>query len=105
MLEQRRAFDAPGAAAGGDPRARRRPSLDAVEVLAWAARVDDVPSLAEEAIDALRQIGATANHPLAQRAAVSALRDLAAEGTRRLEVIGGPRAAARVRRAGDCVRA
>jgi HEAT repeat protein len=64
-----------------------RPSVDAVEVLSWAARVTDLPSMAEEAIDALRQIGASAN-PLAQRAAVNALRDLAVEGTRRLEVIG-----------------
>lgn len=63
------------------------PSVDAVEVLAWAARVADIPSLAEEAIDALRRLGASTNH-LAQRAAVSALRDLADEGTRRLEVIG-----------------
>ena len=65
-----------------------RPTVEAVEVLAWAARVADVPSLAEEAIDALRRIGAAVEHPVAQRAAVAALRDLAAEGTRRLEVIG-----------------
>ena len=64
-----------------------RPSLDSVEVVAWAARVGDVPSLAEEAIDTLRTIGGTVSQPVAQRAAVAALRDLAAEGTRRLEVI------------------
>jgi HEAT repeat protein len=65
-----------------------RPTPDSVNVLSWAARVADVPSLAEEAIDALRRIGAAVDHPVAQRAAVAALRDLAAEGTRRLEVIG-----------------
>ncbi len=64
-----------------------RPSVDSVEVLAWAARVADIPALAEESIDALRQLGASTSPP-AQRAAVTALRDLAAEGTRRLEVIG-----------------
>lgn len=64
-----------------------RRSVEAVDVLAWAARVSDTPSMAEEAIDALRQIGASGSQ-LAQRAAVAALRDLAAEGTRRLEVIG-----------------
>lgn len=64
-----------------------RPTLASVEVLAWAARVGDVPMLAEEAIDALRRIGAAAEQPIPQRAAVAALRDLAAEGTRRLDVI------------------
>jgi len=64
-----------------------RPSVDSVDVLAWAARVADIPSLAEESIDALRQLGASTS-PHTQRAAVTALRDLAAEGTRRLEVIG-----------------
>jgi len=57
-------------------------------VLSWAARVTDTPSLPEEAINSLRQIGAATTHPLAARAAVDALRKLAAEGTRRLEVIG-----------------
>jgi HEAT repeat protein len=65
-----------------------RPNLDAVEVLAWAARVTDIPALPEQAIDALRRIGGCAEYPIAQRAAVAALRDLAGEGTRRLEVIG-----------------
>jgi HEAT repeat protein len=64
-----------------------RPSVDSVDLLAWAARVTDLPALAEESIDALRRVGAS-NNPLAQRAAVGALGDLAAEGTRRLEVIG-----------------
>jgi HEAT repeat protein len=64
-----------------------RPSVDSVEVLAWAARIDEVPELPGRAIAALQHIGATATQPLAQRAAVDALRELAAEGTRRLEVI------------------
>jgi HEAT repeat protein len=65
-----------------------RPTLESVEMLAWAARVADTPSLAEEAINSLRQVGASTAHPVAERAAVDALRELAAEGTRRLEVIG-----------------
>jgi HEAT repeat protein len=65
-----------------------RPTTSSVEMLSWAARVIDTPALFEEAIDSLRRIGAAADHPLAQRAAVTALRELAAEGTRRLEVIG-----------------
>lgn len=62
-----------------------RPGLDAIEVLAWTARAGD-GELAKTAIDALRRIAA-ADLPSAQRAAVAALRDLAAEGTRRLEAI------------------
>jgi len=65
-----------------------RPTLESVELLAWAARVTDTPSLPEEAINSLRQVGASTAHPIAERAAVDALRELAAEGTRRLEVIG-----------------
>lgn len=64
-----------------------RPGADAVEILAWAARLDDSPALAREAIEALRRIGSHSDQPVAQRAAVAALRDLAADGTRRLEVI------------------
>ena len=64
-----------------------RPSLDSVEVLSWAARTNDTPPMAEDAIEALRRIGAAIEYPMAQRAAVTALRDLAAEGTRRLEAI------------------
>ncbi|MBY0494204.1 MAG: HEAT repeat domain-containing protein [Cyanobacteria bacterium] len=64
-----------------------RPSLESIEVLAWAARVSDVQALSDEAIEALRRIGAAADQPIAQRAAVAALRELAAEGTRRLQVI------------------
>ncbi len=64
-----------------------RTSVAAIEVLAWAARSEDSLELSHEAIDALRQIGGHADQPLAQRAAVAALRDLAAEGTRRLEVV------------------
>jgi HEAT repeat protein len=63
-----------------------RPMLESVGVLAWAARLTDSHALSDEAIDALRRIAA-ADQPLAQRAAVAALRELAAEGTRRLEVI------------------
>ncbi|HUQ88589.1 MAG TPA: HEAT repeat domain-containing protein [Vicinamibacterales bacterium] len=65
-----------------------RPTVESVEILGWAARVTDTPSLAQEAINSLQQIGASTVHPLAARAAVDALRGLAAEGTRRLEVIG-----------------
>ena len=65
-----------------------RPTPDSVEVLSWAARLDDDPALAPEAIDALRRIAATADHPLSQRAAVHALRELAAEGIQRRTVIG-----------------
>jgi HEAT repeat protein len=62
-----------------------RPTLDSIEVLAWTARAGD-RDLAEAAIDALRRIAAS--EPLSsQRAAVAALRDLAVEGTRRLEAI------------------
>ena len=64
-----------------------RPSPESVEVLSWAARLDDDPALAPEAIEALRRIAATAERPLAQRAAVHALRELAAEGTQRRAVI------------------
>jgi hypothetical protein len=63
-----------------------RPSLGGIEVLSWAARSTDVQRLPEEAIAALRQV-ATRGPAVTQRAAVAALRDLAAEGTRRLEVI------------------
>jgi HEAT repeat protein len=65
-----------------------RPSPEAVEALAWAARVDDVASLAYEAIDSLRHIAMAADHPIAQRSAVAALRDLAARGDRRSDVVG-----------------
>lgn len=64
-----------------------RPGVESVEVLAWAARVDDAPPLAEAAIDALRCLAGHPDQPLTQRAAVTALRDLAADGTRRLEAI------------------
>ena len=72
-----------------------RPNAESVEVLSWAARLDDDPALAPEAIDALRRIAATAEHPMAQRAAVHALRELAAEGTQRLDGDRRPRALAR----------
>ena len=64
-----------------------RPHTDSVEVLSWAAHLDDNPDLPAEAINALRRIAANADHPSAQRAAVSALRELAAEGTQRRDVI------------------
>lgn len=64
-----------------------RPGTEAVEVLAWAARADDSRELAEAAIDGLRRLAGHPDQPLTQRAAVTALRDLAAEGTRRLEAI------------------
>jgi HEAT repeat protein len=64
-----------------------RPHPDSVEVLSWAAHLDDTPELPIEAINALRRIAAAIDHPIAQRAAVSALRDLAAEGTQRRDVI------------------
>ena len=64
-----------------------RPTVDSVEVLSWAAHLDETPGLPAQAIDALRRIAAAADHPAAQRAAVAALRDLAAEGTQRRDVI------------------
>ena len=64
-----------------------RPHTDSVEVLSWAAHLDDNPDLPAEAINALRRIAANSDHPSAQRAAVSALRELAAEGTQRRDVI------------------
>jgi HEAT repeat protein len=64
-----------------------RPNVDSVEVLSWAAHLDDPPGLPAEAIDALRRIAAAADHPAAQRGAVAALRELAAEGTERRNVI------------------
>jgi HEAT repeat protein len=60
-----------------------RPHADAIEVLSWAAHLDDHPQLPIEAIQALRRIAGAAEHPAAQRAAVGALRELAAEGTQR----------------------
>ena len=65
-----------------------RPNPDSVEILSWAARLDDDPAMPAEAIDALRRIAATAERPLGQRAAVHALRELAAEGIERRTVIG-----------------
>jgi HEAT repeat protein len=65
-----------------------RPHPDSVEILSWAARIDDDAALAPEAIDALRRIAAAGDHPLSQRAAVHALRELAAEGVHRSTVIG-----------------
>lgn len=64
-----------------------RPHSDSVEVLSWAAHLDDNPDLPIEAINALRRIAGAVDHPVAQRAAVSALRELAAEGTQRRDVI------------------
>jgi HEAT repeat protein len=51
-----------------------RPSPDSVEILSWAARLDDDPTMPVEAIEGLRRIAATGDSPLAQRAAVHALR-------------------------------
>jgi HEAT repeat protein len=56
-------------------------------VFEWAARVDDPQGLAEAAIEALRLTAASVGHPLAQHAAMTALRTLAADGTRRLQAI------------------
>ena len=64
-----------------------RPHPDSVEVLSWAAHLDDNPPLPGEAIAALRRIAMDGEHPVAQRAAVGALRELAAEGTCRREAI------------------
>ena len=64
-----------------------RPHAESVEVLSWAAHLDDNPELPIEAIHALRRIAADADHPVAQRAAVTALRELAAEGTQRHHAI------------------
>ena len=64
-----------------------RPHPDSAEVLSWAAHLDDNPALPIEAITALRRIAVSAEHPVAQRAAVSALRELAAEGTQRRDAI------------------
>lgn len=64
-----------------------RPHPDSVEVLSWAAHLDENPELPLEAINAMRKIAGDADHPVAQRAAVAALRELAAEGTQRRDVI------------------
>jgi HEAT repeat protein len=64
-----------------------RPTADSVEVLSWAAHLDDDPALPIAAVTALRNIAAGPEQPVAQRAAVHALRELAAEGTQRREVI------------------
>jgi HEAT repeat protein len=64
-----------------------RPTPESIEVLSWAARLDDDPALAPEAIDALRHIAATADRPPSQRAAVHALRELAADGIERRAVL------------------
>jgi HEAT repeat protein len=64
-----------------------RPHPESVEVLSWAAHLDDNPELPAAAINALRRIAGDAEHPVAQSAAVSALRELAAEGTQRTDVI------------------
>ena len=62
-----------------------RPHPDSVEVLSWAAHLDDNPALPAEAIEALRRL-AVSEHPVAQRAAVAALRDLA-DGRQRRHAI------------------
>ena len=64
-----------------------RPNPASVELLSWAARLDDDPALPGDAIEALRRIAASPDQPVAQRAAVDALRELAAEGTQRRDVI------------------
>ena len=64
-----------------------RPNVASVEVLSWSAHLDENPGLPAEAINALRRIAAAVDHPLAQRAAVGALRELAAEGTQRRDAI------------------
>jgi HEAT repeat protein len=64
-----------------------RPNVESVEVLSWAVHLDENPGLPAEAINALRRIAAAAEHPMAQRAAVSALRDLAGDDAQRREVI------------------
>ncbi len=64
-----------------------RSSPDSVDVLSWAARLDDEAEVPAEAIDALRRIASSVDTPVTQRAAVAALRALAAEGGRRREAI------------------
>lgn len=64
-----------------------RPSSDTVEVLEWAARVDDPPGLSAAAIEGLRAIAASAGQAIAQQAAITALRVLAADGARRFDAI------------------
>lgn len=64
-----------------------RPMAESVEVLLWAAHLDDAPAVPAAAIDALRRMASAAEQPQAQRAAVQALRELAAEGTQRRDAI------------------
>jgi HEAT repeat protein len=64
-----------------------RPHPDSVEVLSWAAHLDDVAGVPLEAIDALRRLAVNGEQPIAQRAAVSALRELAAGGAQRRDAI------------------
>lgn len=63
-----------------------RPTPASVELLSWAARLDDDPAAPSDAIDALCRIAAS-DQPVAQRAAVGALRELATEGTQRRDVL------------------
>jgi HEAT repeat protein len=65
----------------------QRPQVEAVEVLSWAARSEDVADKAGDAIDSLREIAGSPRNPIARRAAAAALIDLAAQATRRDEVI------------------
>ncbi len=64
-----------------------RPTTHSVEVLSWAAHLDENPLLPAAAIDGLRRLAATVEQPATQRAAVSALRELIAEGTQRRDAV------------------
>jgi HEAT repeat protein len=64
-----------------------RPHPASVEVLSWAAHLDDVAGVPLEAIDALRRLAVNGEQPVAQRAAVSALRELAASGAQRRDAV------------------
>jgi HEAT repeat protein len=65
----------------------QRNQPEAVELLSWAARSDEFSSQSGEAVDSLRRIAASPANPVARRAAVTAMLDLAAQTSRHDEVI------------------
>ena len=65
----------------------RRPTLESIELLSWAARVGEPPTLQEAAITSLCGIAGAASQSVVRRAAVEALLELAVDGAYRDAVI------------------
>lgn len=65
----------------------RRPTIESIELLAWAARIADPPALHRDAISGLCAIVEAPDRPIVRRNAVEALLELAADSTHRDAVI------------------